>query len=100
MTQTDHFRKGIAFAKWLTFKMVSFLEYLFFFFERFFAHNYFNVLVESISACFSEFYFLTQIDHFGKAIAFAKLLIFKMVSFLEYLCFFRAVFCAQLLFMC
>ena len=71
-----------------------------FFFERFFAHNYFNVLVESISACFFEFYFLTQIDHFGKAIAFAKWLIFKMVSFLEYLCFFRAVFCAQLLFMC
>ena len=55
------------------------------------------MLVESISACFLEFYFLTQNDHFGKAIAFAKWLFFKMVSFLEYLVFFRAVFCAQLL---
>ena len=38
---------------------------------------------------------MIQTDHFGKAIAFAKLLIFKMVSFLEYLVFFRAVLCAQ-----
>ena len=55
------------------------------------------MLLKSISACFFEFYFLTQSDHFGKAIAFAKWLIFKMVSFLKYLVFFRAVFCAQLL---
>ena len=96
MTQTDHFGKAIAVAKWLIFKMVSFLEYLVFF-ERLFGHNYFNVLVESISAFFFQFQFLTQTDHFGKAIAFAKWLIFKMVSFLEYLVFFRALFWAQLL---
>ena len=63
----------------------------------FFPNNYFNVLVESISACFLEFQFLTQTDHFGKAIAFAKWLIFKKVSFLEYLVFFGAVFCTKLL---
>ena len=40
---------------------------------------------------------MTQTEHFGKPIAFAKWLTFKMVSFLEYLVFFRAVFCAQLL---
>ena len=55
------------------------------------------MLVESISACFLKVSFLTQTDHFGKGIAFAKWLIFKMVSFLEYLVFFRAVFCEQLL---
>ena len=62
----------------------------------FFAHNYFKVLVESISSCFLELFFLTQTDHFGKAIGFGKWLIFKMVSFLEYLVLFRAVFCTQL----
>ena len=55
------------------------------------------MLVESISACFLELLFLTQTSHFGKVIGFGKWLIFKMVSFLEYLVFFRAVFCTQLL---
>ena len=55
------------------------------------------MLVESISSCFLELFFLTQTDHFGKAIAFAKWLIFEMVSFLDYLVFFRAVLCTQLL---
>ena len=55
------------------------------------------MLVELISACFFEFEFLTQTGHFDKAIAFAKGPIFKMVSFLEYLVFFRAVFSTQLL---
>ena len=39
---------------------------------------------------------MTQTDQFGKAIASAKWLTFKMVSFLEYLVFFQGVFCAQL----
>ena len=44
------------------------------------------------------FYFVTQSDHFAKvlafawAIAFARWPIFKIVSFLEYLVFFRAAF--------
>ena len=50
------------------------------------------MLEELISACFFEFEVLTQTDHFGKAIAFAKWPSLKVVSFLEYLVFFRAVF--------
>ena len=44
---------------------------------------------------------MTQTDHFPKAIGFAwaivfaKWLFFKLVSFLEYLVFFRAVFCTE-----
>ena len=51
-----------------------------------------------VFACFYKFYFLTQTDHFAKAIvfawaiAFARWPIFKNVSFLEYLVFFPAVF--------
>ena len=44
-------------------------------------------------ACFSEFEFLTQTDHFVKA--FARWPIFKTVSFLEYLVFSQAVFCTE-----
>ena len=40
---------------------------------------------------------LTQTDHFARAIAFARWPIFKIVSLLEYLGFFEAVFCTQLL---
>ena len=55
------------------------------------------MLVESISACFLEFEVLTQTDNFAEALAFAKWSIFKKVSFLEYVVFFRAVFSTQLL---
>ena len=68
--------------------MLLFLEY----FERFFTQNYFNVLIESISACFLEFSFFTQTNNFAKAIAFAKWPIFKMLSSLEYLVFFEQFF--------
>ena len=44
---------------------------------------------------FGNFNFVTQSDDFAKAIAFAWWPIFKMVSFLEYLVFFGAVFCTQ-----
>ena len=40
---------------------------------------------------------MTQSDDFAKAIGFAWWPIFKMVSFLEYLVFFGAVFCTELL---
>ena len=56
-----------------------------------------NVLVEPFFECFWHVKFLTQTDHFAKAIAFACARplaiwpIFK-ISFLEYLVFFRAVF--------
>ena len=48
---------------------------------------------------FFEFEFLTQGDDFAGAIAFPRWPIFKMVSFLEYLVFFRAVFCTEELLM-
>ena len=68
------------------------------FFERFFAQNNSNVLLEWFFACFWNFEFLTQNEHFAKAmvlawaIAFARWPIFKIVSFLEYLCFFERFF--------
>ena len=58
---------------------------------------------ESILTYFRLFKILAQIEYFAKAIAHAKALdfarwpIFNMVSLLEYLVFFRAVFCAELL---
>ena len=71
------------------------------FFERFFAQHNSKWFVEWILTCFLEFYFLTQSDDFAKAIAFAWWPIFKMLSFLEYFVFFRAVFCtAQLWMIC
>ena len=54
--------------------------------------------VGSFLICFWQFYFLTQSDDFGKAIAFAWrpfLPIFKMVSFFEYWVFLRAIFCIE-----
>ena len=156
LTQTDHFAKSIAFARWPIFKIVSFRQYLVFFlhrffpqnnsnvlvdrfshvfghlnfwpkltilqsafarwplplqdgrflkwshfsniwcfFQRFFAQNNSNLLVESFLVPFWPFEFLSQADHFAKSIAFARWPIFKMVSFLEYLVFFPAVFCTE-----
>ena len=115
MAQIEYFAKAIAHAKaiefprWLIFNIVSFLEYLVFFenilvfFEQFFAQNYSNVNTEWISKCLREFKILAQIECFAKAIAHAKNIdfarwpIFNIVSFLEYLVFFRAVFCTELL---
>ena len=54
----------------------------------FFAQNNSHVLLESFLARFWPFEIVTQTDHFAKSIAFARWPIFKMVSFLEYLCFF------------
>ena len=53
------------------------------------------MIIESFLVCFVQFYFLTQTDDFAKAIAHGWrpfLSIFKMVSFFEYLIFFKAVF--------
>ena len=49
-------------------------------------------------ACFRQFYFLTQTEHFAWAIAFALwplLAIFKMLSFFNYYLFFEGVFCIE-----
>ena len=141
LTQSGHFEWAIAFAWWLIFKMVSFLEYLVFvlavfclkrlkticrmdfdmfwqwgffmgysfcmvddfqndlysgiifcFLEGSFVQNNSKWLVEWILTCFLEFYFFSQSEDFAWAIAFAWFPISKMVSFLEYLVFFGAVF--------
>ena len=56
-----------------------------------------NALISRIFSVFStrflEFKFLSQSEDFAWAIAFA--LIFKMLSFLQYLLFFGAVFCRE-----
>ena len=58
---------------------------------------------ESILKCFRQFKILGQIKYFAKAIAhakgidFARWPIFNIVSFLEYLVFFRTVSCTELL---
>ena len=63
LTETDHFAKviayawAIAFKRWPIFKIVSFLEYLVFFFQRFFEQNNFNNLLEWFSHVFGIFNF-------------------------------------------
>ena len=88
VTEIDDFSKAIAFAYtpfFIMFKMVSFFDYQVFF-ERIFAQNNYIVAVESFLIHFRQFYFVTQIDDFAKAIAFAYtpfFSIFKMVPFFE-----------------
>ena len=73
------------------------------FFERFFAQNHSNVNTEWVLTCFRQFKTMAQNEYFAKAIAHAKAIdfarwpILNIVSFLEYLVFFRAVFCTELL---
>ena len=62
------------------------------FLERFFAQNNCKWFVEWILTCFLEFSFLIQSEDYAKAISFAWLPIFKMVSFFGYLGFSQAVF--------
>ena len=62
LMETDHFAKAIAlawaiaFARWLIFKIISFLAYLGFFVADF-AKKDFNVLVEWFFTCFWHFKF-------------------------------------------
>ena len=61
----------------------------------FFAQNNSELFVEWILRCFLELQFLTESEDFAKPLAFARWPIFKMVSFLEYLAFFREVVCTE-----
>ena len=92
LPQCEGFAKTKAFLWWPIFQKLSFLEYLVFFERFFFAQNYCKWFVEWILTCFLEFEFLTQAEDFASAMAFSWWPIFKMVSFLEYLVFFAAVF--------
>ena len=68
------------------------------FLSCFFAWNKDNVVVDSFLICLRQFYFLTQSYDFSKAIGQALrpfLPTFKLVSFLQYEVFFRAVFCVE-----
>ena len=73
LTQNDHFAKAIAFAlgPFFQFLKSSHFSKIKRFLERFFAENVSNVLIEEFFPCFRQFYFLTQTDHFAKAIALA-----------------------------
>ena len=73
LIQTEHVAWAIAYASWpilAIFKMLSFFEYFGVLWSVFFAQNNSNVIVQSHFAPFCPFYFLTQTDHFAKAIAF------------------------------
>ena len=102
LTQVEYFAKaipyakGMAFARWPIFKIVSCLQYLVFL-PGLFAQNISDKVAKSILTCFRQFKILGQIEYFAKAIAHAKATwpIFKIVSFLEYLVFFRAFFCTE-----
>ena len=91
-------REGYSLCNMADFEKWSHFSNIWCFFERFFPQNKSSVLIDMVFACFYKFYFLTQTDHFAKAIvfawaiAFARWPIFKIVSFLEYLVFFAAVF--------
>ena len=91
MTQSDDFAKAIAFAWWPLFKMVSFLEYLVLFGAVFCTQQlemlcrmdfdmFFGILIFDLKWWFCKGYTWP---------------IFKMVSFLEYLVLFGAVFFTQ-----
>ena len=73
--------------------MVSFLEYLVFF-EAVFCTEQLEMICRMD---FDNFFGTLSFDpeDFAKAVAFAEWAIFKMVSFLEYLVFFEAVFCLE-----
>ena len=65
------------------------------FLEPFLALHNANVVVQLFFAPFWHFYFLTQTDHFAWAIAHASwpiLAIFKMLSFLNTICFLERFF--------
>ena len=79
LTQTDHFAKAIAFALWPFFQFSTWSQFsnIRCFLDPFFAYNVYNALVEPFFASFRQFYFLTQTDHFAKAIAFELWLFFQ-----------------------
>ena len=102
LTQIAYFAKALAHGNAIAlehgrFSALSHFWNIWCFFRRFFAHNLSNVNTDSLLTCFKKFKFLAQIEYFAKAIAHARCLIFNIVLFLEYLVFFRAVFCTELL---
>ena len=73
------------------FSKLSYFSNIWCFLKWLFAENNYNVIKESFFTCFSQFYFLTQTDHFVKA----RWPIFKIVSFLQDLVLSQAVLCRE-----
>mgnify|MGYP006964548735 CR=1 FL=1 len=100
MTQTDHFAKDIAFAwpiafaRWLIFKIVLFLEYLVFF-RAVFCTEQLQCFCRMVFRMFLVFLNFDPNWPFCKGYSLGRWPIFKIVLFLEYLVFFRAVFCTK-----
>ena len=65
------FCKGYSLCKMVDFQKFSHFLNIWCFFKPFLAQTNSNVLAELFFACFWHFLFLTQSDHFAKAIAFA-----------------------------
>ena len=95
------FSWAIACARWPIFNSILFLEYLVFFRAVFLHRTTLLLLQNEFSHVFGIFNFwlkltiLQRIIAFAWAIAFARYPLLKIVSFLEYLAFFRAVFCTE-----
>ena len=89
------FCKVYSLCKMADFPKCSHLWNIWCFYERFFAQNNSNVLVEYFFPCFWPFQFFSQTDHFANSIAFGRWPSFKMLSFVEYLVFLWAVFCTE-----
>ena len=95
MTQSEDFAKAIAFAWWAIFKMVSFLEYILFF-EAVFCREQLEMICRmDFDMFFGMLIFNPKWEFCKGYIAFACWVMFKMISFLEYLVFFEAVFCTE-----
>ena len=92
MTQSEDFAKAIACAWWAIFKMVSFLEYLLFFEAVFWGEQLEMICRMDLDIFFGILIFDPKWGFCKGYIAFACWVIFKMISFLEYLVFFEAVF--------
>ena len=107
MTQTEHFARAIAFAsviafaRWPIFKIVSFREHLVFFQAVFCTQQLqcscrmgFGIILAFLIFG-SKLTIFPKATAFAWAIAFGRWQIFKIVSFLEFLVFFQAVFCTE-----
>ena len=86
MIQSQDFARAIAFASWLIFKMVSFLEYLVFFGVGFCTEQVQMIFRMNFDMFFGILIFDLK-SGFCKGYSLCMMVNFKMVSFLEYLVF-------------
>ena len=94
MTQSEDFAKAIAFAWCAILKMVSFLEYLVFF-EAVFCTEQLEMICRMDFDMFFGILIFDPKWGFCKGYSLCWCAMLKMVSFLEYLVSFEAVFCTE-----